>query len=103
VTYLTKPACAVDDAGAQAQTDQRLDNQREAIGAIIARTADGCSPPGLDFVPHEDLLINRQVNHHLRSLPGADAARFISDGITAYNYETAGGARRQRYVKTVAE
>jgi glucose-6-phosphate dehydrogenase assembly protein OpcA len=30
---------AVDDAGARAQACQRLDNQREAMGEVIARTA----------------------------------------------------------------
>jgi hypothetical protein len=30
---------AIDDAGARAQADERLDNQWEAAGEVIARTA----------------------------------------------------------------
>ncbi len=29
----------VDDAGARAQTGQRLNDQREAVGEVVARTA----------------------------------------------------------------
>jgi hypothetical protein len=36
---ITGDRLAVDDAGARAQAGQRLDDQREAIGEIIAGTA----------------------------------------------------------------
>jgi hypothetical protein len=56
---ITGNRLAVDDAGARAQAGQRLDDQREAIGEIIAGTA---------------------VEPHLRAvLPGDDPKAIVFD------------------------
>jgi hypothetical protein len=40
---------AVDDAGARAQAGEGLDDEREALGQVIARPAVEPQPPAIDF------------------------------------------------------
>jgi hypothetical protein len=49
---ITSDSFAVDDAGAQAQAGQRLDDQREATGEVVAGTA--VEPHSWAVLPGDD-------------------------------------------------
>jgi hypothetical protein len=65
---IASDSLAVDDAGARAQANQRLDDQREAVSEVIAGTASQVIPRRYLAVlmPIGHLAIYAREQHRLR-------------------------------------